>query len=317
MKWKKLGKIFDPTEHKLANNCFEYAQSPQTIVFDDFVRIYFSTREKDETGKFLSHVSFVDMDKNFKNVLQVSNQTVVPLGKLGCFDEHGIFPMNVVRNEEKIFAYTTGWNRKVSVSADASIGFAISEDNGLTFKKSGDGPILAASLNEPFLVCDAFVAIFKNVFHMWYIYGTRWIKDAMEEAPQRVYKIVHATSADGISWEREGRSIISDVLNENECQALPTVIEYNNSYHMFFCFREATGFRKIKERGYRIGYAYSDDLKNWTRADSEVGIHTAEGEWDSDMMCYPHVFHCDGKIYLLYNGNEFGRYGFGLAVMEN
>ena len=86
---------------------------------------------------------------------------------------------------------------------------------------------------------------------------------------------------------------------------------------MFFCFREATGFRKIKERGYRIGYAYSDDLINWTRADDQAGIATTEGDWDSDMMCYPHIFHCDGKIYLLYNGNEFGRFGFGLAVLEN
>ena len=43
MKWKKLGKIFNPIEHKLANNCFEFAQSPQTIVFDTFIRIYFST----------------------------------------------------------------------------------------------------------------------------------------------------------------------------------------------------------------------------------------------------------------------------------
>ena len=28
------------------------------------------------------------------------------------------------------------------------------------------------------------------------------------------------------------------------------------------------------------------------------------------------VFEIDGKIYLLYNGNEFGRYGFGLAALE-
>ena len=52
MKWKKLGKIFDPTDHTLANNCVEFAQSPQTLVFDDFVRIYFSTRERDKNGKY-------------------------------------------------------------------------------------------------------------------------------------------------------------------------------------------------------------------------------------------------------------------------
>ncbi len=319
MKWKKLGKIFDPTKHKLANNCVEFAQSPQTLVFDNYVRIYFSTREKDKTGKYLSHVSFIDIDKSLKNILNISNHTVIPLGKLGCFDEHGIFPINVVRAKDsnKILAYTTGWNRRVSVSADASIGLATSDDGGLTFKKNGDGPIMTASLHEPFLVCDAFVAIFENTYHMWYIYGSKWITDPTEDTPQRVYKIVHAKSADGILWEKEGRQIISDTLNENECQALPTVINFNNKYHMFFCYREAIGFRNIKGRGYKIGYAYSEDLINWTRDDENLGIDVTKDDWDSDMMCYPHVFHCDGKIYLLYNGNEFGRLGFGLAVLEN
>jgi len=204
----------------------------------------------------------------------------------------------------------------VSVSADASIGLAISEDEGLTFRKVGNGPILSASLNEPFLVCDAFVSTFNNSYHMWYIYGTKWFEDKNEGEPQRVYKIAYASSSDAVEWERDSRQIIDDKLNENECQALPTVAFFNNKYHMFFCYREATGFRKIKERGYRIGYAYSEDLKNWIRDDENVGIHVSEGDWDSDMLCYPNVFLCDDKVYLLYNGNEFGRLGFGLAVLE-
>ena len=28
----------------------------------------------------------------------MSDKTVIPLGGLGCFDEHGIFPMNVLRH---------------------------------------------------------------------------------------------------------------------------------------------------------------------------------------------------------------------------
>jgi sucrose-6-phosphate hydrolase SacC (GH32 family) len=317
MKWKKLGKIFDPTKFKLINNCFEFAQSPQTLVFDEFVRIYFSTREKDKTGKFLSHISFVDFDKEFKEVKNISKDVVISLGDLGCFDEHGIFPMNVVRDKGKVMAYTTGWNRKVSVSADASIGLAVSEDNGLHFEKLGSGPIMTASLTEPFLVCDAFVTIFEGKYHMWYIYGTKWINDQHNGAPQRVYKIAYASSNDGVNWNRDSRMIIPDKLNENECQALPTVIHFNNRYHMFFCYREATGFREIKDRGYRIGYAFSEDMKNWTRDDENVGLHTSNDDWDSDMLCYPHVFHCEDKIYMLYNGNEFGRFGFGLAVLEN
>lgn len=316
MKWKKLGKIFDPVEHQLANNCVEYAQSPQTLIFDDFVRIYFSTRERDETGKYLSHVSFVDFDKSFQKILHISDKTVIPLGGLGCFDEHGIFPVNIVRDSNKVLAYTTGWNRKVSVSADASIGLAISEDDGMTFQKPGPGPVLTASLHEPFLVCDGFVAIFANVYHMWYIFGTTWRKFSNENAPDRVYKIAHAISGDGINWIRDGKQIITDKLNTDECQALPTVVALDDKYIMFFCYRHATGFRNNKERGYRLGYAFSKDLVNWTRDDGNIGIDFSEGEWDSDMMCYPHLFNCNGKTYLLYNGNEFGRYGFGLAVLE-
>ena len=60
MKWKKLGKLFDPTEHALPNRCVEFAQSPQTLVLEDRVRMYFSTRERDSVGKYLSHVAFVD-----------------------------------------------------------------------------------------------------------------------------------------------------------------------------------------------------------------------------------------------------------------
>jgi hypothetical protein len=35
------------------------------------------------------------------------------------------------------------------------------------------------------------------------------------------------------------------------------------------------------------------------------------------MMCYPHLFAIEGHTYLAYNGNEFGRHGFGLAVLES
>jgi hypothetical protein len=316
MNWRKVGKIFDPTEHSLPNNCFEFAQSPQTLVLSDRVRVYFSTREKDCVGKYLSHIAFVDFDKNMQNIINISNHTVIELGGLGCFDEHGIFPMNVMRDGDRILAFTTGWNRKISVSVDASIGLAISHDEGLTFQKYGKGPVVAASLHEPFLVGDAFVAKYGGLYHMWYIYGTKWKKFSGSDLPDRVYKIAHATSDDGIHWQRDSRLIITDKLNEDECQALPTVFYKNDSYHMYFCYRQAHGFRTQSINAYRIGYAYSDDLDNWKRADSLAGIDVSEDGWDSHMLCYPHVFQSGEQVYMLYNGNEFGRFGFGLAVLD-
>ncbi len=318
MKWKKIGRIFDPTQYQLPNNCEQFAQSPQTLIFDDFIRIYFSTRSVDESnGKYLSHIAFVDMNKNLRDVIRVSDKTVIPLGGLGCFDEHGIFPMNIMRHGDVVYGYTCGWNRRVSVSVDTSIGLAISRDGGLTFQRIGDGPVLGASLNEPCLVGDGFVRVINGLFHMWYIFGTGWKKYLPTLSPDRTYKIGHATSHDGIHWEKEeARQIITDRLGDDESQALPTVIEIDGRYHMFFCYRQSFDFRKGKGRGYAIGHAWSDDLVNWVREDNNPQLDGTLGEWDSDMQCYPHVFECEGKVYLLYNGNEFGRYGFGLAELE-
>jgi hypothetical protein len=317
MKWIKKGKLFDPTQYNLANGCKEFAQSPQTVVFDDFVRIYFSTRKKEEaTGKYLSFIAFIDVDKDFKNIRSSSSQEIIVLGELGTFDEHGIFPINLLKEENKILAYTCGWNRRVSVSVETAIGLAISEDNGVTFKKYGNGPIVSSSLKEPVLVGDAFVQKYDGIYHMWYIFGKKWMTATDEEPEARVYKIAHATSIDGIQWNKEeGIQIVSDKLNENECQALPTVIKIGTRFHLYFCYREATDFRKNPKRSYKLGYAYSDDLKNWTRDDENSGITTTPGDWDSEMMCYPHIFECDSKVYLLYNGNEFGKYGFGIAEL--
>jgi predicted GH43/DUF377 family glycosyl hydrolase len=300
------------------HNCQSFAQAPQALVLADRVRIYFSTRELEaSSGKFLSHVVFVDINKSFSKILQVSQHTVLALGRLGTFDEHGIFPMNVLQVGKVVYGYTSGVNRRVSVPADGAIGLAVSHDQGYTFQRMSDGPVIAASLREPCIVVDPFVKIVGSVFHMWYVFGLGWKQFAEDDSPGRVYKIGHATSKDGIEWQKEeGRQILTDRLGETECQALPTVMEFEGEYHMFFCYRQASDFRKNPQRSYRIGHAFSSDLVSWERDDSQYTLDMSVDGWDAEMLCYPHVFQCDGNFYMLYNGNAFGKFGFGLAVLK-
>jgi len=315
MKWKKLGKIFDPLEHKLFDDYVGYAQSPQVLIFNDFIRIYFSTRKQSENGKFISHIQYVDMNKQFTKVLNTSRHEVISVGELGCYDEHGIFPINILDYDKKIYAYLSGWSRRISVSVETGIGLAMSCDSGETFQRVGNGPVLSASLNEPYLVVDGFVKNYNNLFHMWYIYGTEWTQKDINEEPERTYKIGHATSKDGINWNKDLKQIISENI-DHECQALPTVIKIKDRYHMYFAYRSTFDFRKNSNNAYKIGYAYSDNLVHWIRDDENAGISLSEKGWDSQMMSYPHLFESDEQIYMLYNGNEFGKYGFGVAKLE-
>jgi predicted GH43/DUF377 family glycosyl hydrolase len=313
---RKIGKIFDPTDYKLPFGCQSYAQAPQVLVCDDFIRIYFSSRYSDSPGNFISKILFADFDLTLKKLIRISEKPVLAPSELGAYDEHGVFPLHIFREYDKIFGYICGLSRRQSVSVESSIGLAESLDHGETFIRKASGPVLTSSLREPFLVCDPFVMKIEELYHMWYIYGLRWIQEAPDGSPERVYKIAHATSADQINWQKEGKKIVPDKIDENECQALPTVIKSNGFYHMIFCYRHAFGFRENIDRGYKLGYAFTTDLIHWTRNDDLLLFDSTPGSWDFEMMCYPHFFKVNEKSYLLYNGNEFGKYGFGLAEIH-
>jgi hypothetical protein len=314
MYWQRKGQIFSFQDSELREEFASHTVSPQALIFPDFVRVYFCTRRQDSEGRYVSHVRYVDFDKDFRRVIAIARRDVLGESSLGAFDEHGIFPFSPLRHEGKLFGYTTGWSRRVSVDVALGIGVATSIDNGETFKRLGTGPVLTASLHEPFLVCDGSVLIADNTFNMFYIFGTNWKQREIDSKAERTYVIGHATSTDGMSWRKGGRQLI-ECKFKDECQALPTVVKIQDTYHMFFCYRPTFDFRATAGRGYRIGHAYSADLQEWVRDDDNGGLDVSRGGWDSEMVCYPNVFECDGNFYMLYNGNAFGRDGFGLAEL--
>ncbi len=319
MKWKKIGQVFDPTiwEDGIDRPWMKtHSQCTHALVLSDVVRLYFSCRpENDKNGFAKSYTTFLDLDKkNLTNIIRVSDKPVMPLGELGTFDEFAVYPTCNVEHEGKILLYYAGWTRSQSVPFNTSIGLAVSEDNGETFNRIGPGPILSADLFEPFVLSGPKVRKFDNKWYMFYLAGTQWI--AHNGKPEIIYKNRLATSTDGIHWKRHNQNIIPDVLGEYECQAGPDVFFKDGLYHMYFAYREGFNFRTEYGRGYKIGYATSEDLLTWDRKDEEAGIVYSDSGWDSTMHHYPHVFEVEGTYYMTYNGNDFGRYGFGLAVLQ-
>lgn len=316
-KWNKLGKIFNPLEMKGRPIWMhEFAQAPATLIFDQFIRVYFNCRPKpNSNGQYVSYSAFVDLDRNnlFK-IINIAQKPCLKLGKLGAFDEFGTYPVSVIKEDKKIIAYYAGWTRCESVPFNVAIGGAESHNNGETFDKIGDGPILSYSLNEPFVISGPKIRKYHGIYYLWYIAGRKWI--LVNNKTEPIYKIRMAYSKDGLNWIKQNKDIIANRLGEDEAQASPDVFFKNNKYHMFFCYRQPSDFRRNKDRSYRIGYASSTDLFNWTRDDSKAGIDVSQEGWDSEMVAYPHIFELDGKIGMLYLGNEVGKYGFGLAELE-
>lgn len=319
MKWTKLGHIWDPTKYK--DNIerpwmAEFSQSVSTLILENTVRVYFSCRPLKQPGEpATSYTTFLELNRqNLTDVVYVHDRPILELGARGSFDEHAVYPSAIFQHGNMINLYYAGWSRSNSVPFNCAIGMATSLD-GVNFTRLGPGPILAAGVQEPFVISGPKVRKFNDQLFMFYLSGTRWIMH--NDSPEIVYKIRMATSLDGINWTRLNTNIIPDILEADECQAGPDVFYYNGFYHMYFVYRYALDFRHDSKRGYRIGYAISRDLTTWQRADDIAGISYSDTGWDSTMMHYPHVFCVDGKHYMLYNGNEFGRYGFGLAELSD
>jgi hypothetical protein len=137
---------------------------------------------------------------------------------------------------------------------------------------------------------------------MWYGSNLAW--GAAPETMQHVIK--YAESTDGISWDRAGRIAVPLAGDGREfAVARPNVIRERDRYRMWYSRRTPD---------YRIGYAESPDGNAWTRRDELAGIEPSPGSWDGRTIEYACVFDAAGDRYMLYNGDDYGRAGFGLAV---
>lgn len=313
--WRKLGKVFTPQEVSGRPWMKEFAQAPSSLIVGDTVRMYFSCRPTpDVNGQYVSYSAFVDLDRNdlFK-IRGVAEQPILDVGGLGQFDEFGTYPVSVIGDGDSLRAYYAGWTRCESVPFNVAIGMAQSTDGGRTFHKAGVGPILTYSPDEPFVQSGPKIRRFKDHWYLFYIAGRKW--KVVDGRAEPVYKIRMATSSDGVCWTKCNRDLIESRIEGDEAQASPDVIYANGKYHMFFCYRYSCNYRG-KQNGYRIGYASSVNLLDWVRDDTKSGISVSDEGWDAEMISYPHVFELDGNTYMAYLGDQVGRYGFGLAVLE-
>lgn len=304
--WKKLGQIFT------VNNNYDWMYSHASVPFaehvkDDIFKIYFSCRNK----KNESSIGYVIIDlQNPKEILEISNEPILSKGHLGSFDDSGTMGCCILNKENKKYLYYIGWNLGITVPFRNSIGLAISEDNGHSFRKAFQGPILDRTKDEPYFTASNCVIEDDGVYKIWYLSCTGWTEK--NNTIIHHYHIKYAESFDGINWKRDGIVAI-DYQDEYEYAiSVPRVIKEHGIYKMWFSSR---GTKEIPT--YRIRYAESIDGKTWIRKDTDIMFDVSSDGWDSEMICYPFVFDHKGKRYMLYNGNGYGKTGFGLAVLEN
>jgi len=305
MEWKKEGLIFSVDKH--SDWMYSHAAVPfAEHLKEDIFRIYFTTRDKQNR----SHGAFIDVDiTNPKNILNISLDPIISPGPLGSFDDSGTMPTYIVYHQDKKYIYYIGWNLGVTVPFRNAIGLAISKQTPHTaFKKISNGPIIDRSIYDPCFVASLCILREDDKWRMWYLSCEKWEMDP-EGSLKHYYNIKYAVSFDGINWQREGIICIPFKNSEEYAISRPCVLKEDDMYKMWFSYRGG-------EETYRIGYAESKDGIQWRRLDHLAGIDVSQNGWDSEMIEYPFVFSHKGGTYMLYNGNGYGRSGFGYAILH-
>ena len=309
MNWIKKGLIYKPTgEWDFSKT---HAQVPFAFKLDDeTLRIFFGTRDsQSSTG-----TTFLDVDiNNPASIKYIHDKACLSKGKPGYFDDSGTMPAWFLPDGERLLLYYTAWNKSSTASYRLSIGLAESFDNGLTFNKLFEGPILDRNKFDAIWVGQPCVIKEGDMWRMWYLACTKI--EYIYNHPEPFYNVKYAESKNGIDWTRENITCI-DYSENTDAIGRPCVFKEDNLYKMFYSYRKATDYRSDPQKSYSMGYAESKDGIVWQRKDDEIDLTSGENDWDSMMQEYATTYAHNGKRYLIYNGNGFGRTGFGYAVQE-
>jgi predicted GH43/DUF377 family glycosyl hydrolase len=302
MKWIKQGLIYRTHGLNWATN--SALQPTPLMINEDIIRLYVGMR--DDEGR--SRIGFVDVNsQNPSQVLRVSEKPALDLGMAGAFDENGVVPCAIVRRDEEIRLYYAGYQLGQKVRFYVFSGLAISTDGGETFTRYKKVPVCDRTDDE--FLFRVIHTIFEenDIWKAWYGAGDAYELSADGYQLPR-YNIRYMESPDGIDFKNAVPKVAL-YCRENEYRiGRPFVIKKNGLYQMFFAAAD-------RRTSYRLAYAQSADGLNWTR--EEVGIDVSASGWDSEMMSYPSVVMTEANTFLFYNGNNYGRDGFGYAVLDD
>lgn len=302
MKWKKIGHIYKPT-----TNVSWHAHSALTptpyLINPSTIRVFAGFRDKEG----ISRIGFVDLDANNPTIIKhSSSQPVLDIGRPGCFDDNGVILGDVVEVNGKLRMYYIGFQQVKQVKFLAFTGVAESDDRGESFQRISEAPVMDRA-NEGCMIRAIHSIMYEEGrWRIWYAAGNDW--QVINASPFPKYTIWYTESSDGLTIFQPGIQCV-DVQNDEYRIGRPSVYKKNSQYYMFYTKGSTGG------SDYFPGLATSDDGITWQRSDEQFGLTLSTDGFDSLHLCYPRLIEVNDRVYCIYNGNNMGLEGFGLAEL--
>ncbi len=229
-------------------------------------------------------------------------------GGTGEWDAEGAAFPAVVRVGATWRMYYTGF-KQARGHRHGAVFVAESED-GLHWKRLGDGPIVAPGASgtgldrEACVSCDV-VRDSDGRWHMFYCGGTSWPGDADGR-----FHIMHAVSRDGLTWRVDPRPALAGAIAGYQDALHPEVVRApDGKWWMLFVARSS-------HADFRMYVAQSSDLQTWRLLRRMPALIVGEPSFfDERGVSHPSAAWVGRDLLLLYTGyDRRPRRAIGLAV---
>jgi len=301
MKWQRHGVVWAPGGQRPWAHSHATCPTPLRRR-DGSWRVFLQCRD----GRGIGRVAWIDLDpQDPRRVIGEAAQPALDIGTPGSFDDNGVFPTSVLRADDGcVWLYYVGFELGHHIRYRLLTGLAVSEDDGDSFQRVSAMPVLERSEAEPAFRCGTFVRRDADRFRMWYVAGGGW--ETLHGKALPLYDLRYSESADGVRWPPQGEVVMPLQPSEHGF-GRPWVRATSDGEEMFY------SVRRRESAGHRLGHARSPDGRRWQRLDHDIGLWPQAGEWDSDSQCFAAPIESAGRQWLLYNGNDFGATGVGIA----
>ena len=313
--WDRIGLVFCLDQCSQVNELnYSHTQCPFYLNLDNEERIYFSSRDKNN----ISRVFYIKIKACDQSITLTENKIYGPIidrGNKDDFDSDGAMISWILKLKNDYLLYYTGWKVKKKFPYENSIGLCVSRKNSDSFKKIKTNPIIYKNKHDIFFTGTSCVINFKNIFFNYYMSCSEWITNPKTSRKEPKYCLKIATSKDSLNWKITNKVAIP-LQGDWGGVSKASVVNIRGKLHMWFSYRGEFHYRLNKDQSYKIGYATSKNGYDWLI--EEFSMNADNNQSGDDLMqAYPHVFQKNNKLFMLYNGNEFGKSGIFLAQSKN
>lgn len=289
--------LIDTKSLFLGSQKLNYSSNPVLISLrNGQLRIFFNSRDIKNRSSIYSIDFF---PKTLKpDYGSVSLQHLY--GVENSYFSHGISIGQLFSLNGEICLSVMGWKNPEDRHWEGRIGYIpLDEDGNLT--KLSTHPWMDLDQEDP--ISLSYPAVFEDADSKSIWYGSTYTWDSGNGEMVHVLKEAKLAHDGRVI---KGDKIMPYVLGSAQAFSRPAIVRIENILLMAYSYRGNT-------TKYRIGFMQIGDMSTASHLNGITPFLTSNNSWESEMVEYPSFFYLNDQLYMLYNGNSFGKTGIGVV----